>query len=341
MIGRAGPVELTAESCAAYLAGRGEAAVDRLTITELGGGVSNSVLLVEGQDRRFVLKQSLARLRVEDDWQADRSRIFREAAALRDAALILPAGAAPRVLWIDEQNFLFAMSAAEPGAETWKARLLRGQIEPAVAAAAGSLLGLLIRASWENAAFGKRYGDQTAFHQLRVDPYYRTVARRNPDLAGRIEKVIAESAARRVALAHGDWSPKNFLVSGGAVLVIDYEAAHYGDPSFDAAFCINHFLLKCFRSPGQAARLLELARVFYTWTAGLLPAAALPFFEAATAAHLGCLMLARIDGKSPVEYLAGEDRRQAVRAAARQMIREKPDKLDACYALVAGEAARL
>ncbi len=335
------PFELTADNCAQYLAGRGVAGRNQLRVDELGGGVSNNVFLVQATGRRFVLKQSLGRLRVHDDWRADRARIVRERQALEDAAGLLPAGAVPRVLWADDDNYLFAMEAAPAGAESWKARLLAGRLEPAVAARAGALLGLLIRNTWENSEFAARYGDQVPFDQLRIDPYYRTTARRRPEVAAPVEELIAASAARRVSLVHGDWSPKNFLLDDGRVMVIDFEVVHYGDPSFDAAFCINHFLLKCFRCPGDAEALLDLARVFYTWVEAVLPPAALGWFEAAAARHLGCLMLARIDGKSPVEYLAGERLQDAVRRTATGIICERPATLEACYASVAEAVARL
>jgi 5-methylthioribose kinase len=321
-------MEITPENCAGYLEGRGERVRE---VRELGGGVSNRVLLVHGPDGRYVLKQSLDRLRVADEWLADRSRIFRERQSLEDAARLLPAGAVPRVLWSDEANFLFAMAAAPPEARTWKSDLLAGRVDPAVAATVGTLLGLLIRGSWGSAELECRYGDQTAFDQLRIDPYYRTIARRRPEVAGRVQKLIAQSGARRVCLVHGDWSPKNVLVWDGGVTMIDFEVVHYGDPTFDAAFCLNHFLLKCFHRPESAEHYLETARVFWTWLAGLLPCEGLAWFEAATVRHLGCLMLARIDGKSPVEYLTEDRVRQAVRDAALRIIQEGLPDLESCY----------
>lgn len=334
-------MDLTVHNCRAYLAARGDPLPKAAVVEELGGGVSNRVLLIETGSRRFVLKQSLDRLRVQDDWRADRSRIFREARALQDAARFLPSGAVPQVLWVDQENFVFAMTAAAPAAQSWKAQLLAGEIDPGVAATVGSLLGLSIRHSWRSPELESRYGDQTAFDQLRIDPYYRTVARRRPEVSGPIGELIAESAARRVSLVHGDWSPKNFLVGNNSVMAIDFEVVHYGDPSFDAAFCINHFLLKCFRLPRRAPELLELARIFYTWVAGLLPPEALKFFEPATVRHLGCLLLARIDGKSPVEYITEERLKDAVRRVAGRIISERPGRLERCYALVADEVARL
>ncbi len=330
--------ELTAATCAAYLESRGEASPE--AVRELGGGVSNTVLLVERCGRRFVVKQSLERLRVADDWRADRSRIFRERDSIRDAARFLPVGAVPEVLWSDEPNFLFAMSAADPSAESWKTQLLDGRLDRATAARVGVLLGLWIRRSWESPEFAARYGDQGPFDQLRIDPYYRTVARRRPEIAAAAGRVIAESAARRVSLVHGDWSPKNFLVHQGRVMVIDFEVVHYGDPSFDAAFCLNHLLLKCFRRPRLAAELLDLARVFFTWTTALLPPAALRWFEAFTIGHLGLLMLARIDGKSPVEYVTEEPLKETIRRTATKLMLERPATLEAFYADVAAAVER-
>ncbi len=335
------PIELTIENCAAYLGSRGETFSAQPQIRELGGGVSNRVLLIEAPQRRFILKQSLGRLRVADDWQADRSRIFREVSALRDAARFFPAGSAPEVLWVDEENFLFAMTAADAGAQSWKTHLLSGRIDPGVAVTAGVLLGLWIRNSWQDCELETIYGDQTAFYQLRIDPYYRTAAQRHPEAAGRVEELIAESSRRRVCLVHGDWSPKNLIVGAGGIMVIDFEVTHFGDPAFDVAFCINHFLLKCFRCPDRASQLLDLSRTFYTWAAGVVPAPALEFLEAAAARHLGWLLLARVDGKSPVEYIREEPLRDAVRRAALGIILEGPTDLETCYAIVKTELCRL
>ena len=114
-------------------------------------------------------------------------------------------------------------------------------------------------------------------------------------------------------------------------MVIDFEVIHYGDPAFDAAFCLNHFLLKCFYKPEHRAGYLDLARVFYAWLEGLLPPAALPWFEPATCLHLGCLLLARIDGKSPVEYLTAEPVREKVRRTAVGLILDRARSLEECF----------
>jgi 5-methylthioribose kinase len=326
--------ELTADNAAAYLRRRAEyASVSLLACRELGGGVSNTVILAETPNERFVVKQALPRLRVKEEWLADRSRIVRERDALVDAAGLLPRGWVPEVLWSDEPNYLFAMRAAEEPSEFWKNRLLEGKIEPEWARRAGVALGLTIRGSWRSEFYERKYGDRTAFDQLRTDPYYRMIARRNPDIAEYVEEWLPRTAGYRFALTHGDWSPKNMLVTPAGMVFIDYECAHFGDPSFDSAFAINHLILKGFYRPALAKEFLWLARVFFTWTLSVLPVEALGYFEAATARHLGLLMLGRVDGKSPVEYLTSEEQRERVRRTAKRLIVERVERVERCLEL--------
>jgi 5-methylthioribose kinase len=308
-------------NAADYLASRG-LALEGTQIRELGGGVSNTVLLVESGAGRFVLKQSLGKLRVEQEWLSDRDRIFRESAALRKLGPLLPAGSLPEVLFDDRENFIFAMSAAPSGSVCWKDLLLAGEIVPATAERVGTLLAAMVSATWRNAAWESEFGVQTIFDQLRIDPYYRTAARRNPDLESRAARLIEESAARRVSLTHGDWSPKNFLVDGDRVMAIDFEVIHFGDPSFDSAFMLNHLLLKSFYRPQWADTYAAAAARFWSaFRAGVPPE---DWIEPATIEHLGWLMLARVDGKSPAEYLRDPALADRVRRFARQVILSPP-----------------
>lgn len=306
----------------------------------LPGGVSNTVVLVEDGARRIVLKQALARLRVEDEWLADRARIVREWEVMQALASVLPPGRIPGLLFLDAGRFLFAMQAVREGAADWKSRLLSGELSVATARLAGATLGLMVRGTWCRPAFRERFSDSTAFDQLRTDPYYRTIAARHPHLGRRLADWIEESSERRVAMVHGDWSPKNLLVGPGALVCIDFECAHFGDPSYDAAFMLNHLILKSFNRPELAGGYHQLARVSFAWTLGMLPASALEWFEAACLRHLAFLMLARIDGKSPAEYLTAETDRDAVRQLALGLIENPPPTLGAALALAARALSR-
>ena len=301
---------LSVDSFFDYARARPELAAETWRVRLLGGGVSNVVLLAESAERRLVFKQALGRLRVEEEWLADRARAHREAAAIRALAPFLPAGSVPRVVFEDRDNFIYAMEAAPASAEDWKTRLMRGERDEN---AARQTMRILRALGQRGVGWSEEFGDQTCFDQLRLDPYYRFTAARHPDLREAFEEAIA-LARRPLAMVHGDFSPKNMLVDGGGrVMLIDFEVVHYGDPAFDAAFLLNHLLLKDARELGRVcARELE------------------GFETAAVIRHLGCLHLARVDGKSPAEYLT-ETQRVRVRGAARELIANPPKTIEEIF----------
>ena len=322
------PAALSPDNALKFLAGRIELS-GRTRASMLAGGVSNTVVLVEDEDQRIVLKQSLPRLRVRDEWLADRSRILREWRVMEALAALLPAGRLPQLLFCDEPQFLYGMRAAPVESMDWKTHLLTGDCDTAIARQAGATLGLIVRETSGRARFREQFGDRTAFEQLRTNPYYRTVGARHPWLATAVEAWIAASSERSVALVHGDWSPKNLLVGPHGLVCIDFECAHWGDPSYDAAFMLNHLLLKAFHRPDLAYRYLRLARISFAWTVGMLPPDVLGWFEAASMRHAAFLMLARIDGKSPVEYLREAPVRHAVRQLAMRLVAATPQTIGA------------
>jgi len=187
----------------------------------------------------------------------------------------------------------------------------------------GMLLARMVSATWLDSTWEREFGDQTIFDQLRIDPYYRVAAQRHPDLAPHAARLMQESAARRVSLTHGDWSPKNFLVDGDQVMAIDFEVIHFGDPSFDSAFLLNHLLLKSFYRPQWRGLYAETTSGFWREFVAGIPNES--WIEPATLQHLGWLLLSRIDGKSPAEYIRGPELRDQVRRYARDLILSPPD----------------
>jgi len=327
-------LELSAASAPEYLLTAGRV-TSPPQCRELGGGVSNTVIMAEAGAERVVLKQALPQLRVKDEWLADRSRILRERDGLIEASKLLPAGWVPEVLWSDEENYIYAMEAFSERAADWKTLLLAGNLNTQHARRAGIALGLTIRGSWRSARVARLFSGIRAFDQLRIDPYYRTIGRRHPEIAQQVDDWIGEVSEIQVALTHGDWSPKNMLVDGGRMIFIDYECAHFGDPAYDAAFVLNHLMLKAFHFGSSA--YLDLASVLWTWTLAALPAAALKDLERRTARHLAFLLLARVDGKSPAEYLSPANR-DVVRKTAKHMIDSRPLTIGGCLGLVQSSA---
>jgi len=330
---------LTTENVADYLAGRGLVrGGEEISVRELGGGVSNIVLLVEWPghpERRWVLKQSLGKLRVKDDWRSERSRIFREAQSLQALRPVLGAAALPEVVHIDREKFLYVMTAAPLGSQPWKDVLLARRADRPVAHNAALLLAKIINASRDDAALASPFHDRTVFDQLRIDPYYRTTAARHLDLRREFDDLINTSLEIRTALVHGDYSPKNLLVRGHEIFLIDFEVVHWGDPSFDAAFLMNHLFLKAFHQPSASPQFLALVFEFQNTLLAALYPEALAGFEAMTLRHLGGLLLARIDGKSPVEYIRDEGTKSRVRQAARRLLLERPTTLVGAVEIVA------
>ncbi len=310
---------LTAETVGAWLEQRGlVAAGASVEATELEWGVSNVVLAVHAAGLEVVVKQALPRLRVAEEWLAKRERTLTEADALRLAAEIVP-GSTPDVLAVDEDACAMAIARAPDGWRNWKELLLAGEADPAVARRLGELLRAWQAATLRDDSLARRLGDIEAFDQLRVDPYHRAVMRRWPSLAGPIGAYADELLATRVCLVHGDFSPKNVLVGPDSLWVIDFEVAHVGDPAFDVAFLLTHLVLKRVRRPVDAASLRAAADAFlrgYGRAAGpICPP------DEHVVAELGCLLLARVDGKSRIEYLPAEEPRVYVRALAYDVLR--------------------
>ena len=328
------PILLSAGNVNDYLAGHGLWPPGMPNaVRELGGGGSNTVLLVEGkgpdgEERRWVVKQSLEKLRVKDDWRSERGRIFREAEAIQALSSVLGPGAVPQVVHVGRDDYLFVMTAAPAGSVTWKEALLEGRVDGGVARQAGKLLALMITASQRDPSFRAAFAERAVFDQLRVDPYYRTTAARHPDVGPLIRKLIDDSWQIRSAIVHGDFSPKNMLVQNSRIFLIDFEVVHWGDPAFDAGFLLNHLFLKAFHQPHYARAYFSAARDFWTELVGGTDAAALVDFEKMTVRHLGALMLARIDGKSPVEYIRDESTKERVRSFAKWLMLEGTPSLE-------------
>ncbi len=283
------------------------------TMTPLAGGVSSDIVLVEADTARFCVKRALARLKVAADWRAPVERNHAEAEWMRAAGAILPA-AVPRVLGEDRELGLFAMSYLDPGTHpVWKNLLRDGGAKPETATQVGTALARIHAATAGDRDVAMRFATDATFYAIRLEPYLVATGRAHPDLAGALEALVRTTGETKRALVHGDISPKNILVGPEGPLFLDAECAWYGDPAFDAAFCLNHLLLKCLWRPAQAARFLDM---FDRLTAAYLAGAQWEprgEIEARVARLLPALMLARIDGKSPVEYVTNESQRDLVR----------------------------
>ena len=276
---------------------------DSARLSPIAGGVSSDIFLVEDGDRRFVVKQALDQLRVKDEWLADRSRNRTEQDYFAYVAGILP-GVVPQIIYADPDQGWFAMEYLAGEWRNWKTDLLAGQADPAVARRVGDTLGRLHRASWGDPAARSRFATLKNFTDLRISPYLLSTAERVPDLRRLLRAEAQRLGATELALVHGDYSPKNLLIAPGRLMILDAEVAWFGDPTFDVAFLLNHFHLKALyhaSRPASDAMLGLAAEAWKAYAAALGPRDA--DLEARSVHLMLCLMLARVHGKSPVEYL--------------------------------------
>jgi hypothetical protein len=294
---------------------------EEVTITVLPGGVSGRTVLVGWPDGRGrVFKQALAKLRVAVDWFSDPTRVHREALGLRWLAQLAPPGSAPAAVFEDLRQHVLGMEAVPRPHDNWKTLLLAGRLEDDHVRQFGQWLGTVHRRSWlRRDELAPAFDDRSFFESLRVEPYYQYTATRVPAAAAFLDDLVATTRARRLALVHGDYSPKNVLVHAGQLVVLDYEVIHWGDPAFDLGFGLTHLLSKAHHVRGCRADFGRAASHFfrvYRETLGDVPWAS--DVEPQAVRHaLGCL-LARACGRSPLEYLdpAGRERqRDAVLAA--------------------------
>jgi 5-methylthioribose kinase len=306
------------------LAKAGMGGLSIVEVSPLAGGVSSDIVRVRLSDgSAIVAKRALRQLRVADEWRVPLERNHYEIGWFRRANAIVP-GAAPAVLGEDRERGIALIGYLPPEQYSlWKSDLLAGRSDPHVARSVADVVGRIHRATLRDSEVAAEFPTDDLFDALRLDPYLRTTAARHPDVASRILACLEATRTAKIALVHGDLSPKNIFVSrtDAHPVILDAECAWYGDPVFDVAFCLNHLLLKAIHMPQSAELLLSEARDFFAVWIGHFPGDMQGELESRAAALLPCLMLARVDGKSPVEYLTRASQ-QTVRDIAIPLIRE-------------------
>lgn len=328
---------VTPENALDYLRAHGRIRPETpATVRWLAWGVSNVVLRVEPEgEPAFVVKQSREQLRTKADWFSRLDRIWREIDVMRTLHPLLPAGSVPRVLFEDRANYLFGMEAVDVGHVVWKGELLDGTADPQIAATSGRILSALHRESAGSDDLRRLFGDREVFDQLRLDPFYRYVAARHDDLRPHLERVIDETMACSDCLVHADFSPKNLLIvrrpdGRPQVALVDYETGHYGDPAFDLGFFLSHLLLKTVRFAERQQEYLALSQTFWReYVAGLGAVRSHAGFgegelDRRAIGHLAGCLLARIDGKSTIDYLPEASQQDEVRQFARGLLTSPP-----------------
>jgi aminoglycoside phosphotransferase (APT) family kinase protein len=303
---------------AAGLVGEGD-----VTLTPLTGGVSCDVWKVAGPRGSIVVKRPLPQLRVQAEWHAPVERGMSEIRWLRRVRTIQP-DLVPEVLAELPVGHAFAMRFL-PDCPVWKDQLMAGHVDGEFARQLGRALAAIHSATAHNDQDRADFPNDDMFFALRVDPFLLHVARNNPAVAPQLNALVDDLRGRKMALVHGDVSPKNILVSGHGPVILDAECAVYGDPAFDLAFCTAHLLLKSVHLDNPqhrdaASAMVAAYRAGVDWEDG-------EAMMQRTGALCAALLLARIDGKSPAPYLTNTGHQHWVRGQATALI-VSPQPLD-------------
>jgi tRNA A-37 threonylcarbamoyl transferase component Bud32 len=307
-----------------YLRQTGRTARDEAPprVRVLAGGVSNKTVLVErASGEGWVLKQALPKLRTRADWFSDPARVRREAEGLRWLPRLAPPGTITPLVFEDPGHFLLAMQAVPQPHENWKSMLLAGRAELDHVVQFGLLLGTIHAATAKNPEVAAIFADRSFFESLRLEPYYGYTASQVPQASRFLNELIDLTRARRLTLVHGDYSPKNVLVYAGRLVLLDHEVIHFGDPAFDLGFALTHLLSKANHLPDHRGWFAGAAGLFWQTYAETIgrPAWAEGLERVVVRHTLGCL-LARVAGRSPLEYL-DEPQRARQQAAALDFMR--------------------
>jgi aminoglycoside phosphotransferase (APT) family kinase protein len=296
------------------------------TSESLTGGVSSDIVRVHSDRADYCVKFALPQLKVKDVWTAPLDRNASEYAWLTYVAGVAPHNV-PKLLGRSERLGGFAMVYLDPAAHpNWKTEMLAGRVKPGFAAEVGHVLGMIHAHAAGDEGGRRRFDRHGNFFALRLDPYLLTAGQRNSDLAGALGALVDELAGARISLVHGDVSPKNILMGPQGPIILDAECAVEGDPAFDVAFCLNHLVIKTLAGVASRNGLAAEATGFWDAYRSRVDWEDAETLEARVVRVVAGLMLARVDGKSPVEYLGERDRKR-LRGVARMLIDSPPSRI--------------
>jgi len=287
---------------------------DQAILTPLTGGVSSDIVLVEDQGKKWVAKRALEKLKVVENWCADTNRYITEYRYLQTVSKWVPT-AVPKIRSFGEGYF--TMEYLGSGYHNWKQLMLSENSNEKWGAKAGEIMGAIHANSWCNQEIKELFETTQNFEALRIEPYLRFTGTKHPSLQSQFNQMADNIKNNRCALIHGDFSPKNILVKNDQMIILDCEVAWYGDPSFDAAFLINHLILKAIHQPNLAKQYIKTIDLFWLAYENALGDNKTKSIQKQTARLLWFLMLARVDGKSPVEYLT-ETEKNKIRTLVHQ-----------------------
>jgi hypothetical protein len=286
------------------------------------GGVSGTVVFVYAGKKPIIIKQALAQLKVKEEWHCDPNRMGIEYKSNEIYHRLVP-DCAPAVYFYDDKNYIYGREAVPENCSMWKTDLFSGLLDFHVAEKSIRTLLMVHEKCAGDAEVAAMFADKQIFYELRISPYIEFLVDKYPHLKNFAAPIIKELMESSITLIHGDYSPKNIMTIGRNISVLDYEVACYGHPVFDLAFFAAHFVLKAVKHKQWAGAYISMLKymleIYFT---------EIRFMNAANLEEgfiklLALLLLARIDGKSPAEYIDAETDKELVRKMAFEIIQNK------------------
>lgn len=295
-------------------------------ITPLGDGLQHLVFHVAVPGQEWILKQALARAQIKERWWIDRKRIFNEKNCLGILAQLFPV-LIPEVVLEDRTDFILVTTAQPREAVLWEDELMGGKIDLQIASQCGELLATVHNQTADDREVKTLFKDTKAFEQLRIEPFYGRIAQVFPDLKKPIEAQIKQLLRNRHALVLGDLRPRNVWVNSGQVFLVDFVAAHYGNPAFDLAFYASDLCIKAMINSPQKAAYLEGINIYWNSYFRTAEYANKEEVEKSAVRDFSCLLLSAIDGRLPAVGL-DEHMRGLARRIAQNLLFTELDKIE-------------
>jgi thiamine kinase-like enzyme len=230
---------------------------------------------------------------------------------------------APQVYFYDDENYIYGREAAPEDCTMWKADLLGGLLDFEVARKSIESLVTVHNVCSRDSKVAKDFDSKEVFYNLRISPYIEFIVGKYPQLDQFAKEVISDMMDNKISLVHGDFSPKNIMNGNRKIWILDFEVAHYGHPAFDVAFFSNHFILKAVKNKKYAPSYLNMLGYMLEIYFDKMDYMDKKQLENSYVRTLSLLMIARVDGKSPAEYITDDSDKDLIRKLGFTIINEK------------------
>ena len=292
---------------------------DTIKAKALTGGVASDIAHVHSANHDYCVKFALPKLRVKADWYAPVERNLAEYRWLETYASIDPEGAIPLFGHSPSLNGFVMGYLSGPNTYLFKSALFEGKGSKQDAYNIGRNLGRIHQISTKSQFNSSPFDNRDDFYALRIEPYLIHTAKSHDAVADKLTAMADLLYQSKQVLVHGDVSPKNILIHNGKPYLLDAECATMGDASFDVSFCLNHFILKALHVPSHRQDYLGLCDSFWQAYKDEVDFEDAADLERRIAQLIPMLLLARVDGKSPVEYLTEKTSTEIRRVALRSI----------------------